>query len=165
VLALYMLLGLLFAFVYGAIDRLGDEPFFAGAPKVPQSSTRGRVAGAVDPGVGSEPERVVGFRQPVELAAQPAEVAAAERAESGIAEDADRGTHVVPDRERPADADHADEREYDRWRRHEGRGADESRADNAGRGDEAACEGGVTSVGRRSCRHRRSNWIPRLETA
>ena len=28
VLSLYMLLGLLFAFVYGAIDRLGGEPFF-----------------------------------------------------------------------------------------------------------------------------------------
>jgi hypothetical protein len=31
VLSLYMLLGLLFGFVYGALDRLGDEPFFAGA--------------------------------------------------------------------------------------------------------------------------------------
>jgi hypothetical protein len=30
VLSLYMLLGLLFAFVYGAIDRLGGDPFFAG---------------------------------------------------------------------------------------------------------------------------------------
>jgi hypothetical protein len=30
VLSLYMLLGLLFGFVYGALDRLGDEPFFAG---------------------------------------------------------------------------------------------------------------------------------------
>lgn len=30
VLSLYMLLGMLFAFVYGAIDRLGGEPFFAG---------------------------------------------------------------------------------------------------------------------------------------
>ena len=29
VLSLYMLLGLLFAFVYGAIDRLGGDPFFA----------------------------------------------------------------------------------------------------------------------------------------
>jgi hypothetical protein len=29
VLALYMLLGMLFAFVYGAIDRLGGDPFFA----------------------------------------------------------------------------------------------------------------------------------------
>jgi hypothetical protein len=29
VLALYMLVGLLFAFVYGAIDRLGGDPFFA----------------------------------------------------------------------------------------------------------------------------------------
>jgi hypothetical protein len=29
VLALYMLLGVLFAFVYGAIDRLGGDPFFA----------------------------------------------------------------------------------------------------------------------------------------
>jgi Ion channel len=28
VLSLYMLLGLLFAFVYGAIDRLGTDPFF-----------------------------------------------------------------------------------------------------------------------------------------
>jgi hypothetical protein len=31
VLALYMLLGMLFAFVYGAVDRLGGEPFFADA--------------------------------------------------------------------------------------------------------------------------------------
>lgn len=31
VLSLYMLLGLLFGFVYGALDRFGDEPFFAGA--------------------------------------------------------------------------------------------------------------------------------------
>ena len=30
VLSLYMLLGLLFGFVYGALDRFGDEPFFAG---------------------------------------------------------------------------------------------------------------------------------------
>jgi hypothetical protein len=30
VLALYMLIGMLFAFVFGAIDRLGDDPFFAG---------------------------------------------------------------------------------------------------------------------------------------
>lgn len=30
VLSLYMLLGMLFAFVYGAIDRLGGDPFFAG---------------------------------------------------------------------------------------------------------------------------------------
>jgi hypothetical protein len=30
VLSLYMLLGMLFAFVYGAIDLLGSEPFFAG---------------------------------------------------------------------------------------------------------------------------------------
>ncbi|HYH59116.1 MAG TPA: potassium channel family protein [Thermoleophilaceae bacterium] len=30
VLSLYMLIGMLFGFVYGAIDRLGDEPFFAG---------------------------------------------------------------------------------------------------------------------------------------
>jgi hypothetical protein len=30
VLALYMLLGMLFAFVYGAVDRLGGDPFFAG---------------------------------------------------------------------------------------------------------------------------------------
>jgi nucleoside permease NupC len=29
VLTLYMLLGLLFAFVYGAIDHLGRQPFFA----------------------------------------------------------------------------------------------------------------------------------------
>ena len=29
VLSLYVLLGLLFAFVYGAIDRLDDQPFFA----------------------------------------------------------------------------------------------------------------------------------------
>jgi len=31
VLCLYLLLGLLFAYLYGAIDRLGDDPFFAGA--------------------------------------------------------------------------------------------------------------------------------------
>ena len=31
VLCLYLLLGLLFAYVYGAIDRLGDDSFFAGA--------------------------------------------------------------------------------------------------------------------------------------
>src|SRR5690606_10162666 len=30
VLALYMLLGMAFGFVYGALDRLGDDPFFAG---------------------------------------------------------------------------------------------------------------------------------------
>jgi hypothetical protein len=30
VLSLYMLLGLLFAFVYGALDRLGADPFFGG---------------------------------------------------------------------------------------------------------------------------------------
>ena len=30
VLSLYILLGMLFAFVYGAIDLLADEPFFAG---------------------------------------------------------------------------------------------------------------------------------------
>lgn len=30
VLSLYMLLGMLFSFVYGAIDRLGGDPFFAG---------------------------------------------------------------------------------------------------------------------------------------
>ena len=30
VLSLYMLLGMLFAFVFGAIDNLGGEPFFAG---------------------------------------------------------------------------------------------------------------------------------------
>jgi hypothetical protein len=30
VLSLYMLLGMLFGFVYGAIDRLGGDPFFAG---------------------------------------------------------------------------------------------------------------------------------------
>jgi hypothetical protein len=29
VLSLYMLIGLLFAFVYGAVDRLGGDPFFA----------------------------------------------------------------------------------------------------------------------------------------
>jgi hypothetical protein len=29
VLTLYILVGMLFAFLYGAIDRLGDEPFFA----------------------------------------------------------------------------------------------------------------------------------------
>jgi hypothetical protein len=29
VLALYMLIGMLFAFIYGAIDNLGDMPFFA----------------------------------------------------------------------------------------------------------------------------------------
>ena len=29
VLSLYMLIGLAFAFTYGAIDRFGDEPFFA----------------------------------------------------------------------------------------------------------------------------------------
>jgi hypothetical protein len=33
VLSLYMLLGMLFAFVYGAIDRLADDPFFTGADK------------------------------------------------------------------------------------------------------------------------------------
>jgi hypothetical protein len=33
VLSLYVMLGLLFAFVFGAIDRLGGDPFFAnGAP-------------------------------------------------------------------------------------------------------------------------------------
>jgi Ion channel len=30
VLSLYMLLGMLFGFVYGALDRFGDQPFFAG---------------------------------------------------------------------------------------------------------------------------------------
>jgi hypothetical protein len=30
VLSLYMLLGMLFGFVYGALDRLGGDPFFAG---------------------------------------------------------------------------------------------------------------------------------------
>lgn len=30
VLSLYMMLGLLFAFIYGAVDRLGGDPFFAG---------------------------------------------------------------------------------------------------------------------------------------
>jgi len=30
VLSLYLLLGMLFAFLYGAIDQLGSEPFFAG---------------------------------------------------------------------------------------------------------------------------------------
>jgi Ion channel len=30
VLSLYMLLGMLFGFVYGALDRLGDDPYFAG---------------------------------------------------------------------------------------------------------------------------------------
>jgi hypothetical protein len=30
VLALYMLIGMFFGFVYGAVDRFGDEPFFAG---------------------------------------------------------------------------------------------------------------------------------------
>jgi hypothetical protein len=30
VLCLYMLIGMLFAFLYGAIDRLGGDPFFAG---------------------------------------------------------------------------------------------------------------------------------------
>jgi Ion channel len=30
VLSLYMLMGMLFAFVYGAVDRLGGDPFFAG---------------------------------------------------------------------------------------------------------------------------------------
>src|SRR5215212_1136852 len=29
VLSLYMLIGMLFAFVYGAVDRLGSDPFFA----------------------------------------------------------------------------------------------------------------------------------------
>jgi voltage-gated potassium channel Kch len=29
VLSLYMLIGLLFAFVFGALDRLGSDPFFA----------------------------------------------------------------------------------------------------------------------------------------
>ena len=36
VLALYMLVGMLFAFTYGAIDRLGEDPFFAdGEPATP----------------------------------------------------------------------------------------------------------------------------------
>jgi Ion channel len=30
VLSLYMLIGMLFGFVYGAIDRFGGDPFFAG---------------------------------------------------------------------------------------------------------------------------------------
>jgi hypothetical protein len=30
VLSLYMLIGIAFGFVYGAIDKLGDDPFFAG---------------------------------------------------------------------------------------------------------------------------------------
>ena len=30
VLSLYMLLGMLFAFVFGAIDKLGGDPFFSG---------------------------------------------------------------------------------------------------------------------------------------
>jgi hypothetical protein len=38
VLSLYMLLGMLFAFVYGAIDRLTDEPFFTGANNATVSS-------------------------------------------------------------------------------------------------------------------------------
>jgi hypothetical protein len=38
VLALYMLLGMLFAFVYGAIDRFGDGPFFAGGEDATVSS-------------------------------------------------------------------------------------------------------------------------------
>ena len=33
VLSLYMLLGMLFAFVYGAVDHLGGEPFFAGGTR------------------------------------------------------------------------------------------------------------------------------------
>jgi hypothetical protein len=37
VLALYMLLGMLFAFVYGAIDRLGGDPFFANGDTVTAS--------------------------------------------------------------------------------------------------------------------------------
>jgi hypothetical protein len=36
VLSLYMLVGMLFAFIYGAIDRLGGDPFFAnGEPATP----------------------------------------------------------------------------------------------------------------------------------
>jgi hypothetical protein len=38
VLALYILLGMLFAFVYGAIDHLGDDPFFAGGAEATASS-------------------------------------------------------------------------------------------------------------------------------
>ena len=38
VLSLYLLIGLLFAFVYGAIDRLGGEPFFAS--EVPATLSR-----------------------------------------------------------------------------------------------------------------------------
>src|SRR3954453_11162799 len=37
VLALYMLLGMLFAFVYAAIDRLGGGPFFTGGARVTAS--------------------------------------------------------------------------------------------------------------------------------
>ena len=37
VLALYMLIGMLFAFVYGAIDRLGGDPFFASGVEATQS--------------------------------------------------------------------------------------------------------------------------------
>jgi Ion channel len=37
VLAFYMLMGLLFAFTYGALDRLGDAPFFAGGQEATAS--------------------------------------------------------------------------------------------------------------------------------
>ena len=39
VLSLYLLLGMLFAFVYGAIDRLGGDPFFAGAQATTASNS------------------------------------------------------------------------------------------------------------------------------
>lgn len=38
VLALYMLIGMTFGFVYGAIDRLGGEPFFAGGAELTGSN-------------------------------------------------------------------------------------------------------------------------------
>jgi hypothetical protein len=38
VLSLYMLLGMLFGFAFGAIDHLGDEPFFAGGEKATVSN-------------------------------------------------------------------------------------------------------------------------------
>ena len=37
VLSLYMLIGMLFAFTYGAIDRLGGDPFFAGGEEATTS--------------------------------------------------------------------------------------------------------------------------------
>jgi Ion channel len=37
VLSLYLLLGMLFAFMYGAVDRLGGDPFFAGGEEATSS--------------------------------------------------------------------------------------------------------------------------------